>query len=190
MIDQEAFVQLAEELRWSTDRLSIRRMLQKDLAMQIVHESNPEIMRFIRDPLPQAQALERIKKLEDPWAAEEREWLGLAITERGRDEFAGLLALRIESYANETVEVGYRLAPDLHGKGLATEATASLLELLRLQARVHKVVAYCVAENTASWRVMEKLGMQREACLREYSRLAGKWHDELVYGWILDPDST
>lgn len=189
MIDHRGFVELAEGLRWTTARLAIRRILPKDRAAQIEHEMNAEIMGFIREPLSRAETEERIRKFGGPWKAGEGEWLGLTVTERGHDDFLGLIFLRIVSFENETVEVGYRLHPGHHGKGFATEATSSLLDLLREKARVRKIVASCVAENTASWRVMEKLGMEREGCLRQHSSLGGEWRDELVYGLIFEEDS-
>ena len=47
---------------------------------------------------------------------------------------------------------------------------------------VAKVLAFCVADNRPSFRLMEKLGMRREGQLRRHSMLGGVWHDELVYG--------
>ena len=41
-----------------------------------------------------------------------------------------------------------------------------------------------MAEHQGSYRLMEKLGMQREGQLRQHSTLAGRWHDELVYGLL------
>lgn len=31
---------------------------------------------------------------------------------------------------------------------------------------------------------MHALGMQREGCLRQFSRLGGAWQDEFVYGLL------
>ena len=188
MIGREAFVELCEDLRWSTPRLLVRRLEPEDEPTQIDHELNPEIMGFIRDPLPREEVVERVKQLRDGWRAEEGQWLGLGVTERGEERPVGFLFFRVLSYADESVEVGYRLNPDVHGRGYTTEAMVGLVEILRDRARVHKVVASCVAENRASWRVMEKLGMQREGRLRHHSRLAGRWRDELVYGLVFDAE--
>jgi RimJ/RimL family protein N-acetyltransferase len=45
-----------------------------------------------------------------------------------------------------------------------------------------------VAQNEASIGLLEQLGMQREGCLRQFSRLGGEWHDELVYGLLPGQD--
>jgi RimJ/RimL family protein N-acetyltransferase len=55
------------------------------------------------------------------------------------------------------------------------------------ELKAHRVVASCHADNLASARVMEKLGMEREGRLREVRRLNEQWWDEFVYS-ILERD--
>jgi RimJ/RimL family protein N-acetyltransferase len=93
-----------------------------------------------------------------------------------------MVCCNIESLQFKRVEIGYRFDPAFQGKGYAHEAVSCFVDFLFNDVKAHKITAYCVAENTGSYRLMEKIGMQREACLRKHSTLAGKWHDELVYG--------
>jgi RimJ/RimL family protein N-acetyltransferase len=86
-------------------------------------------------------------------------------------------------------EIGWALDPAYQGRGLAFEAARRLLALCFEDLRVHRVTAICFADNVASWRMMEKLGMRREAHTvqdslhRErgwldgftYALLAGEW---------------
>ncbi len=60
-----------------------------------------------------------------------------------------------------TVEIGYGLIPDYRGYGYATEAAKALVEWALAQPGVRRVVAECNRDNTASVRVLEKLGMHR-----------------------------
>ena len=46
---------------------------------------------------------------------------------------------------------------------------------------VHRIWAHCVAENVASARVMEKIGMRQEGYLRESEWMKDRWWDTLVY---------
>jgi RimJ/RimL family protein N-acetyltransferase len=66
--------------------------------------------------------------------------------------------------------------------GLAREATTHFIEALFENTLIHKLVAYCAAENVDSFRLMEKLGMTREGALREQMLLDGVWTDQLIYG--------
>ncbi len=56
-----------------------------------------------------------------------------------------------------------------------------MLELAFGALGAHRVEAYCNANNHASVRVMEKLGMQRDGHLRETRWWNGAWADEFVY---------
>ncbi|MFC6150199.1 MULTISPECIES: GNAT family N-acetyltransferase [Mumia] len=73
--------------------------------------------------------------------------------------------------------LGYTFAPAYAGKGLATEVASALLDLAFDELGLLRVTAGCFAANTASWRVMEKLGMRREQ-----HGVRDSWHAEL--GWI------
>jgi RimJ/RimL family protein N-acetyltransferase len=49
------------------------------------------------------------------------------------------------------------------------------------QLGLHRVWAFCLAENKASWRVMERAGLRREGVLRNNVRLQRRWWDTAVY---------
>jgi len=49
---------------------------------------------------------------------------------------------------------------------------------------LHRLTARCLAENSASIRVLEKLGLRREGCLREREFFKGRWWDELLFAQL------
>jgi len=67
----------------------------------------------------------------------------------------------------------------------ATEAARALLTFGFGQLRLHRIFATCDPANTASARVLEKIGMQREGLLREHEWVKGRWRDSFLYA-ILD----
>lgn len=73
--------------------------------------------------------------------------------------------------------IGYLLAPAVHGRGLGTEIVGALLALAFGDLGLHRVTAGCFADNTGSWRVMEKCGMRREQ-----HGIQDSWHAE--HGWV------
>jgi RimJ/RimL family protein N-acetyltransferase len=73
--------------------------------------------------------------------------------------------------------MGYLLDPAQAGRGYGTEIARALLDLAFGDLGVHRVTAGCFADNIASWRIMEKLGMRREQ-----HGVRDSWHAEL--GWI------
>jgi len=77
--------------------------------------------------------------------------------------------------------------PDEWGKGYASEAARRVLAFAFEELDAHRVIAFCDAENRASERVMQKLGMRREAHMLQTRLLRGEWRDELLYA-ILDSE--
>lgn len=67
------------------------------------------------------------------------------------------------------VELGYVLAKRCWGQGLMAEAARTLQDWWLAQEGIRRVQAYCDVENTASARVMEKIGMQRESLIRRHA---------------------
>jgi RimJ/RimL family protein N-acetyltransferase len=84
-------------------------------------------------------------------------------------------------------EVGFIVHPDHQGHGYATEATRELLRIAFEDLKLHRVTGHLEPRNLASARVLEKLGMRREAHLVENEFVKGEWQSELVYA-ILDRD--
>ena len=78
-------------------------------------------------------------------------------------------------------EIGFVMHPDHHGHGYATEASLQVLKVGFELLELHRIVGRCDARNTASARLMERLGMRREAWFRQNEFLKGEWTDQLVY---------
>lgn len=183
-MDLGKLVAAAPALRLESERLVLRRLGANDVATALAHEQDRRIMRWIRDLQPVAAMQERIQVMLGPWTGDDGEWLTLAVEPRGWSVMAGIVVCRVTVAADETMELGYRLHPDVHRRGHAFEACSRLLDHLFGAIGVRKVVAHCTVENEPSWRLMEKLGMQREACFREHTRLDGKWRDAFFYGLL------
>ena len=73
--------------------------------------------------------------------------------------------------------LGYMIDPAHAGRGHATEIARALLDIAFGDLGLRRVTAECFADNVASWRVMEKLGMRREQ-----HGVRDSWHAEL--GWV------
>lgn len=175
---------MAPNLRLDTERLVLRRIVEADGPTRIAHEQDRTIMRWIRDPESLEEIRARVRALLQPWCGADGEWLALAITTKDSDSMIGVLVCRVTIAANETMEIGYRLQSDVHRRGYCLEACRRLIGFLFEEIAVRKLVAYCVEDNEPSWRLMEKLGMQREALFREYTHLDGQWRNECVYGLL------
>ena len=67
------------------------------------------------------------------------------------------------------------------GSGYATEAARVLVDYGFGEVGLHRIIGRLEARNIASARVLEKLGMRREALLIENEFVKGEWQSELVY---------
>ena len=84
-------------------------------------------------------------------------------------------------------ELGWCLDPEQAGRGYATEAVAALIRLCFEDLGLRRVTAQCFADNVASWRLMDRLGMRREAhTIRESLHRSGEWLDGLSYALLAD----
>ena len=72
-----------------------------------------------------------------------------------------------EQARSTQAELGWVIAPEHAGKGYATEAAGELLRFCFEDLGVRRVIAQCFADNVASWKLMERLGMRLEVRARE-----------------------
>ena len=90
-------------------------------------------------------------------------------------------------FGHATHEIGWVISSGHQGRGYATEAARALMDFAFNKLRCHRVVATCQPENAASWRVMERLGMRREAHFRQaLHQKNGMWWDEYFYALLAD----
>ncbi len=170
-----------------TPRLRIREFRLDDLDALQEMDLHPLVNRYEPGILTPEDIRYRLEGALE-WAAESpRKIFKLAITIPPDDRLRGRITLKINTAGDDEWMIGWSLHPDYWGKGYASEAARSALKYAFTVLKAHRVTAYCHADNSASIRVMEKIGMQLEGRLRERILLNGEWFDELVYG-ILSND--
>ena len=170
---------------FSTERLVLRRPRSADAAAVFAYGSDPEVAKFADWP--------RLVRVEDAAAAlanaarrweagEEYSW---RMTVKPRDTAVGGVACSIDGHR---AELGFLLSSALWGHGYETEAARVVFEWIKSLPEVVRIEATTDAENIASARVLEKLGMSREAVLHQWSRrpnLPGQpVRDALLYSWV------
>ena len=148
-----------------TPRLLLRRFTEDDVDKLVELDADPNVMRFVTGGL--ATSRERIEKEILPaylWFYERFEGFGCwAAVEKSTSEFIGWFhfwppAEELDEF--DEVELGYRLRASAWGKGYGTEGSRALIEKGFEELGVQRVVAFTVAVNHASRRVMEKSGLR------------------------------
>jgi len=170
-----------------TERLVIRPYETGDLdALHAIHGDASVAQWLYNEPrsLDETRALLE-RKIAGAALVEEGDWLSGAATLRETRELVGDLAMCLVSEPHRCVEVGYIVGPARSGQGLATEAAEAFVRLAFGQFGMHRVIGRVEPRNLGSVRVLEKLGMRREAHFVENEWVKGEWQSELVYA-ILD----
>jgi RimJ/RimL family protein N-acetyltransferase len=109
------------------------------------------------------------------------QWLQIAITSKATQSLIGDCALKIHLEDPRQATIGITLAHGFHGQGFALEAAATLLNYAFEELGLHRVRADTDTRNTAAWRLLERLGMRREAHLKQSLWFKGRWTDEYFY---------
>lgn len=156
---------------FKTPRLDLRepRLMDAD-AIFNEYAQDDQIVRFLvwrpHSSVEETHAF--VDACQEGWrTSAENTW---AITAAGRDRAIGMISAR---KSGGTVELGYVLARKYWGQGMMAEAASAVMNWWLSQEGISRVQAYCDIENTASARVMEKIGMRSEG---------------LVTGWAVHPN--
>ncbi|MEU5692994.1 GNAT family protein [Actinosynnema sp. NPDC020468] len=169
-----------------TERLSLRPFDLDDRAALYSWQAREDVARYLYSAPRSVEesAASLAAKIAVGWPVPEGEMLSLAVERDG--VVVGEAVLKHLSEQHRQGEVGYILHPDHHGFGYATEAARAVLRLGFEDLGLHRIAAVCHAGNDASWRVMEKLGMRREAHFRHAVMFKGEWVETVVYALLED----
>ena len=163
-----------------TARLYLRRFDSGDLDAFAAMNADADVIRYIGDGKPQtrSQTQMRLNAILDHW---DHHGFGLcAIVDKATHEFIGFCGLQ---YLNSTseIEIGYRLAKEFWGRGIATEAASASLKYGFDELGLDRIVAVVHPENVVSQRVIQKIGLQ-------YVKDARFYNSELKYFAIVRQD--
>jgi RimJ/RimL family protein N-acetyltransferase len=170
-----------------TERLLLRTFEPGDFEAMFAMRSDPDVARFTywepQSAEGSRQALER--RIRFRALRDEGDVLALAGVLRTTGKLVADVILNWLSREHGTGEIGFVVHPAHQGRGYATEASRPLLRVAFEEVGLHRVIGRTEARNTASARVLAKLGMRQEAHLVENEWVKGEWQSELVYA-ILD----
>lgn len=84
-------------------------------------------------------------------------------------------------------ELGWCLDPAAEGHGYATEGVRELIRIGFADLGLRRLTALCFAVNEPSWRLMERVGMRREAySVRDSLHRSGEWMDGMLYAILAE----
>jgi RimJ/RimL family protein N-acetyltransferase len=146
-----------------TERLILRRWLPGDREPFACMNRDPRVMEHFPAPLAPSESDALIDRIE---AHFDEHGFGLyALQLRPDGAFVGFCGISVPAFQarfTPCVEIGWRLAADHWGRGLATEAAGAVVRHAFDTLGLAELVSFTVPANARSRRVMEKLGMTRD----------------------------
>lgn len=163
-----------------------------------------------RDWRPWAELRARSRAFLEPWEptwpsdalsrAMYRRRLGLALEElrqevgyafhifdRTDDQLVGGITMaHVRRGIAQSATLGYWVGLPFARRGVMTDAIGAVSEFAFERLKLHRLEAACLPANEPSRRVLLKSGFQQEGYAREYLRIAGTWHDHLLFGLLAD----
>ena len=170
-------------MRLTTKRLVLREFDEDDWPDVLAYQSDPRYLRYYpwteRTP-EDVQGFVQVfvaQQHEDP-----RTKYQLAIDLKPAPNIIGNCGIRMKSAGAHEADIGFELAPQHWGRGYATEAARAMVHFGFTELGLHRIWSWCIVDNVASARVLEKIGMRPEGRLRENEYFKGRWWDTLLYG--------
>ncbi len=170
-----------DELR--TPRLSLRAWRDADHEPFAAMNADPNVMRWFPSTADRAVSDAGVARFDALHV--ERGFTGWAVevldSERGPAPFVGFVGLVPPSFdppfshGLPCVEIGWRLAADWWGLGIASEAAAAALRYAFDVARLPEVVSFTVPPNIASQKVMQRIGMRYDGVFDHPRAQPGDW---------------
>lgn len=176
------------DLSWprSTARLTLRPATAEDVAAIYAYRRLPEMGQWLTQlPGDEESFSQRVTgRLASMVAIEHEGRLVGDLLVRVHDGWSQVEVA--ERARNTQAEIGWGLDPTSQGQGFAAEAVSELITIA-FELGVRRVEANCFADNKASWRLMERVGMRRESHYRRDTlHRDGTWRDSLIYGLLAD----
>ena len=141
-----------------TDRLILRRYKKSDLSDLYEYLSDKEVVKF--EPYKPMNMQDAENSLD--WRISTDEMVAVEL--KSNHKMIGNVYLGKRDF--DALEIGYVFNQKYWGKGYAKESCMELIKLA-FSDGIHRIYAECDPQNTSSWRLLEKLGFEREAHLRK-----------------------
>lgn len=176
------------ELPVRTERLILRPYTLGDLDDLYAIQSRTDVARYLYWAARDLDEVRESLKLKMGTTSfeDEGDTMTLAVELPETGQVIGDVMLNWVSREHRQGEIGYIFHPDHHGHGYATEATEVVVRMGFDGLGVHRLIGRLDGRNTASARLLERLGMRREAYFVQNEVVKGEWTDEAVYAMLED----
>lgn len=171
-------------LTLDTSRLTLRPACIGDFEAVHAYAGSPENTRYMSwGTNTEKQTREYLVNCEKGWACKPVENYEFVMVQKETGKVIGGCGLFIKDGGTQA-NLGWILHRDYWKQGYTPEAAQAMADYAFGTLGVHRIHTTCDGENYGSYRVMEKIGMRREAEFKKARPCHGEWHDEYEYGML------
>ena len=165
-----------------TPRLSLRCLATTDAQRIFEYRSHPDVRRFQSwgsDSVAAIQSFLQAQAEADPGSPGSWYQLGIFLPEK--EMLIGDCGFRILDTDSRQSEIGITLAHEFQGQGYATEALYALIDYLLFALGKHRVFGSVDPRNHRCIRLLQRVGMRKEAHFVQSLWFRGEWVDDLIF---------
>ena len=170
-----------------TPRLRLREFVADDWRAVLDYQRDPRYLRYYPWTKRTEADVRAFVAMFLEWQAEEpRRRFQFAIVLREDGRLIGNCGIRRNPENDWEADIGYELSPDCWGHGYATEAARGMVDFGFRELDMRRISSWCIVDNVASARVLERLGFRQEGRRRRAEYFKCRWWDTLLYGLLSD----
>lgn len=168
-----------------TDRLIIRDHLENDidsLHELLINEKAMYYLPYIRTTTMDESKQNLYEAIKHSKLKNRKKYF-FAILMKETNEYIGEIGftVTIDCSYGKVINLGYFIMPCYWGKGIVTEATRKVIDYAFSETDVIKIETGCIKGNIGSEKIMQKVGMVKEAELKKHVLLNSKLYDRVEY---------
>jgi len=150
-----------------TKRLILRKITEADKQDLFELLTNSQIdKKMVWNHLDEmGEITDYIKEVQDTYDTKEPSCFGIELKESGK--LIGVVEFINYKKEFHCIEVHYMLLPTHHRKGIMTESLIKIFAFVFDKTDINRIEAFCLKENRAAGKVLEKAGLHLEGVMRE-----------------------
>ncbi|MEM6768490.1 MAG: GNAT family N-acetyltransferase [Bacteroidota bacterium] len=147
---------------FTSERLGFRNWQDKDMKPFAAMNADPKVLEFFPSLLSEDQSNASVHRFKDHFSEQGFTFFAVdTLNDQAFIGFIGLYRISFESFFTPGIEIGWRLAKGVWGKGYATEGALTCLAFAFERLGERQIYSFTALQNKRSERVMQKIGMER-----------------------------
>ena len=167
-----------------TERLLLREVDPADARDLLVFRGDPEVQRFNSRPITDISEILTVIDTLRKWYLAQKS-IHWGVTRHDDQRVIGLFSLHGLNRFHQRGAIGYDLAREFWGQGIASEAARAVVGFAFEHLSLNRLEAVTISDNYRSVVLLERLGFKHEGTRREHSlEDDGLFHSSAIYGLL------